>query len=635
MNNTFKIRWAQLDVARQKENIEFIEQYIVLLEESGYNGLLLYLEDRIKTAAYPYCSDHECYTADEIRHIVSFAAAHQLEVIPCVATLGHAERFLRHKELAHLAEVQDNMTGRFGGTDKETFCITHPDFYKFMDAYLLEVSELFPSGWFHVGLDEFYDYNLCPRCRNIMKDLAAEQQMFLQHIRHLRDLFAAQGKRIIMWSDMFEFYPDVFKSVPPDVVMTDWQYQRDVRHYQGHLLDAALEERLQVNAACGFQTIIAPADRTLSNSQSFCEYASGKEGVLGGLMTSWEKNDTYLYRMFPLIASFGFQMNGMERGEAFAAAVNLIFHTDDPVFSAVLQQIYNTGQFCHFNGLRENRIFSCDYYGLKSDYISCVETAFVILRNSLPEAADERARRCLTDFMAMAEDKVFSVRFQVAAQNIFTFGAAPEHLKEFAMLRSRYSSYLERMKNFWNCCRNGITPNVLSEKQPAVEQSLAAMEEQLATDNWIALSGCLPDGFGVEKLQIEFMHNGQWQQAACGVFKPLDEFTALFTRYIPLKRSDLTGVEAVRLSAWGLGGLGITFVKFKLNGRYFVPGKIISAENIVIAPENMLEENTSFAWLGDQSVRRSYFDRTISELRHSITCSMQEFSTGDLVFCQQ
>ena len=24
MNNTFKIRWAQLDVARQKENIEFI-----------------------------------------------------------------------------------------------------------------------------------------------------------------------------------------------------------------------------------------------------------------------------------------------------------------------------------------------------------------------------------------------------------------------------------------------------------------------------------------------------------------------------------------------------------------------------------------------------------------------------------
>ena len=635
MNNTFKIRWAQLDLARQKENIEFIEQFIVLLEESGYNGLLLYLEDRIKTASYPYAADNECYTANEIRHIVSFAAAHNLEVIPCVATLGHAERFLRHKELEHLAEVQDGITGRFGGTDKETFCITHPDFYKFMDAYLLEVSELFPSGYFHVGLDEFYDYNLCPHCRNTMKDLAGEQQMFLLHIKHLRDLFAARGKRIIMWSDMFEFYPDVFKFVPQDVIMTDWQYQRDVRHYQGHLLDAALEERLQVNAACGFQTIIAPADRTLSNSQSFCEYADNHPGVLGGLMTSWEKNDTYLYRMFPLIASFGFQMNGLDRQQAFAAAVKLIFHTEDPVFTAVLQQIYNTGQFCHFNGLRENRLFTCDYYGLKSDYISCVETAFVILQNSLPEVADECAIRCLTDFLAMAEDKVFSVRFQLAAQNIFSFGATPERLQEFADLRTRYSSYLERMANFWNCCRNGITPNVLIEKTPSVLQSLEAMERKLSTDNWIALSGCLPDGFGVEKLQIEFMHNGKWQLATCGVFKPLDEFTALFTRYIPIEQSNINEVETVRLSAWGLGGMGITFIKFKLNGKYFVPGKINSTENLVIAPENMLEENTSFAWCGEQSVRRSYFDRNISETRHTLICSMQEYSPHDLVFCQQ
>ena len=120
----FDIRWAQLDVARQMETVEFIEKFIVLLADSGYNGLFLYLEDRIKTASYQLPADNEVYTADDIKRIVKFAAEHNVEVIPCVATLGHAERFLRHKELEHLAELQGDMIGRFGGNRKLSFCVT-------------------------------------------------------------------------------------------------------------------------------------------------------------------------------------------------------------------------------------------------------------------------------------------------------------------------------------------------------------------------------------------------------------------------------------------------------------------------------------------------------------------------------
>ena len=48
----FELRWAQLDVARQMESVGFIKDFISLLADSGYNGLLLYLEDRIKTRSY-------------------------------------------------------------------------------------------------------------------------------------------------------------------------------------------------------------------------------------------------------------------------------------------------------------------------------------------------------------------------------------------------------------------------------------------------------------------------------------------------------------------------------------------------------------------------------------------------------
>ena len=95
------IRWAQLDVARQMETVEFIEKFVTLLADSGYNGLLLYLEDRIKTASYQLPADNEVYTVDEIKHIVAYAAERGVEVVPCVATLGHAERFLRHKAETH------------------------------------------------------------------------------------------------------------------------------------------------------------------------------------------------------------------------------------------------------------------------------------------------------------------------------------------------------------------------------------------------------------------------------------------------------------------------------------------------------------------------------------------------------
>lgn len=43
----FRLRWAQLDLARQMENAQFIREFIDLLGETGYNGLFLYLEDRV------------------------------------------------------------------------------------------------------------------------------------------------------------------------------------------------------------------------------------------------------------------------------------------------------------------------------------------------------------------------------------------------------------------------------------------------------------------------------------------------------------------------------------------------------------------------------------------------------------
>ena len=63
-------KWAQLDLARQNENIPFIKQFMRIMADAGYNGILLYLEDRIRTASYPYPKDEDCYTPEQMADVV-------------------------------------------------------------------------------------------------------------------------------------------------------------------------------------------------------------------------------------------------------------------------------------------------------------------------------------------------------------------------------------------------------------------------------------------------------------------------------------------------------------------------------------------------------------------------------------
>lgn len=625
----FELRWAQLDVARQMESVDFIKNFISLLEDSGYNGLLLYLEDRIKTPSYQLPADNEVYTADEIRDIIKFAADHGIEVIPCVATLGHAERFLRHCELSHLAELQGEMKGRFGGVQKLTFCVTHPDFYRFIGSYLKEVAELFPSQWFHIGLDEFWDFNLCSRCRKAMPTRTDEWKMFVSHIRKIRNIMAECGKRVMMWSDMFEFYPEALEEIPRDVVMVDWQYQHDVRNYLGHLLDCDSENRLAVNAAKGFETIVAPADRTLWNSQSYLKYAAGKKGVRGGLLTCWEKSDTFLYRTLPIFVAAGLQMNGMSPDKAFDAMTIKLFGTEDAVFRAALKMALNGGLLRHFDGVKENALCTRDYFGLKISAMNVCSGALTILKNNRDKVSSRLGRICLDDLIDALHEKELSLQGKMIVQDIFDNTFTAELKGKFAEFRNGFEKYLDHMAARWQVYRKNILPNVFAERKSGVLVALDQLAEKLASNAWIKITGTLPDYFGVENIGVEYKVDGKWVNAASGVYKPDED--SIFCRFIPLEKDFTQKVEAVRLTAHGLGGIGINHVEISAGGRHYVPKKVLNVTGRVSDPEYLLNDNTTFAWFGGQSTRHDYFDHDAAEEKHSVTLEMRDFSPDELV----
>ena len=139
--------------------------------------------------------------------------------------------------------------------------------------------------------------------------------------------------------------------------------------------------------------------------------------------------------------------------------------------------------------------------------------------------------------------------------------------------------------------------------------------------------------FGVEKLQIEYKVNNEWITAACGVYKPAAN--AVFNRFIALEKDPAAPIREVRLTAFGLGGIGINYIEFCVNGKHYVPRCVVESAGKVSDPLNLLKNNTSFAWFGGQSTRYDYFDRNAAEQKNIVTLEMQEFSADNIAMAKR
>ena len=86
-----KIKAVQLDLARQKENLDYIRSFIEFISRWGFNTLVLYLEAIIRTKSFPWVEDEYAYEASEIKEIVAYAAEFKIDVMPVVSTKTRVE----------------------------------------------------------------------------------------------------------------------------------------------------------------------------------------------------------------------------------------------------------------------------------------------------------------------------------------------------------------------------------------------------------------------------------------------------------------------------------------------------------------------------------------------------------------
>lgn len=166
-------RGLSLDVARSFMPVEYLEKHIDRMAMFKMNRLHLHLSDdqgwRMEIKRYPKLVEiggasavkggrSGWYTQEQLRHLVAYAQARGITIVPEIDMPGHVQAMLAsYNELA--CDDEDNLSPYDGlEVGFSVLCLSKPDVvYPFVRNVLEEVLAVFPSQQIHIGGDEIKD----------------------------------------------------------------------------------------------------------------------------------------------------------------------------------------------------------------------------------------------------------------------------------------------------------------------------------------------------------------------------------------------------------------------------------------------------------------------------------------------
>ncbi len=247
-NPRFKYRGMHLDVGRHMFPVEFIKKYIDLLAFYKFNTFHWHLTEdqgwRIEIKKYPKLTEVGAwrketlighggkkpfeydgkpyggfYTQNEVREIVAYASKRQITIIPEIEMPGHSLAALAsYPELACTSGPFEVATR--WGVFKDIYC-TKDETFEFLENVLLEVMELFPSKYIHIGGDEAPKtrWKECSTCQETIEreGLKDEHQLQSYFIQRIEKFLNSHGRQIIGWDEILE------GGLAPNATVMSWR----------------------------------------------------------------------------------------------------------------------------------------------------------------------------------------------------------------------------------------------------------------------------------------------------------------------------------------------------------------------------------------------------------------------------
>ena len=243
----FRHRGIMLDVSRNYQGKEFVKKQLEMMASLKMNRFHFHLVDnpgwRLQIDAYPRLTSFAAwrpepdfldweeesefveegtpsayggfFTKQDIAELVAFAAERHIEIIPEIEMPGHNyETRAAYPELA--CRLPDDQR-----PDANEICPGSENTYAFFEKVLLEVFEMFPYEYVHIGGDEAgkENWKRCPDCQARMKaeGLESEEELQSYMIKRIERFAHEHGKRIIGWDEILE------GGLAPDATVMSWR----------------------------------------------------------------------------------------------------------------------------------------------------------------------------------------------------------------------------------------------------------------------------------------------------------------------------------------------------------------------------------------------------------------------------
>lgn len=241
----FKWRGLLLDTSRHFFSVATIKRQIDAMAAAKYNIFHWHLTDdqgwRFESRQYPklhkLASDGDYYTRRQIRDVVAYARERGIQVLPEIDMPGHASAIaVAYPELMS-APGPYVMEYRWG-VHKPTLNPANENVYKFADAIIEEVTELFPFEYVHIGGDEVdpEHWNSNPTIQTFMQErgLKDHHALHAHFNQRLQKILQKHQRKMIGWDEIQH------KDLPKDIVIHSWRGPDGVSDAVSHGFQAIL-----------------------------------------------------------------------------------------------------------------------------------------------------------------------------------------------------------------------------------------------------------------------------------------------------------------------------------------------------------------------------------------------------------
>lgn len=326
-------RGALWDISRGKvPTLQTLKELADRLVSWKVNHLELYMEGF--SYAYPSFPEvwkpDSCLLPEEIKELDQYCKERFIELVPHQNSLGHMAAWLSRPEFRGLAEEPDGLSVMGMKFPPTTLDAADPESLKLVTRMMQDLLESCSSSWFHVGLDEAFEFGRGKNKEALEKNGAGA--LILPYIRALHGFLKERGIRMMMWDDFLVKHPELAGELPEDIRILDWGYDAEFPVEQrAELLKNTGKEFWLCPGTSSWSSFTGLTDNMLENVQRTAA-AAHRYGASGMMVTDW--GDMNHLQPLPVslpgllfAASFAWNREGLEEAE-LEQALNLFVFRD-------------------------------------------------------------------------------------------------------------------------------------------------------------------------------------------------------------------------------------------------------------------------------------------------------------------